>query len=970
VSQRGKKAPPPQPTGRKGRTAAWAALASLAAIVLALGIVRVAPGERAFRLTGKDRADALAPGFHFSLPFAGRIVRMGPGPLVVRGEVPLRSSEGATIAASYEVSAGVPDAGAGRVLGGAGGTAAGLEEMLRRAAVSGVETWGRGLSGEAIALGEGRSGAEDAIRSRLLADGFDPVQVRLGAATGSAEMQARLGAEALRRRAEKTGLKVAILGLDGADWEILDPLIRQGRVPNLASLKARAAYGPMKSMDPMLSPILWTTAATGRPPDQHGVIDFLVRDAATGKPVPMSSRARKVKALWNIAGDAGKTSAFVGWWATWPAEEIAGTLVSDRVAYSTFSFTPGLSDTSGATWPPDYFQRLRPLLVQPDAIPDGELRRFADGTHDEFRRLAGIVAGARSYHEAALDILKQGQPDLFSVYYQGIDEVGHRFQHFMPPKMEMVTADDFRRYRGTVEAYYIYQDELVGQVLKQLDRDTVVIVLSDHGFRNGTGRPPNEPPYVEGKPGLWHRRYGLFMMAGPQVKPGALDTTSLLDIAPTALYLLGLPKGEDMPGRVIEEAIAPDFLGRFPRRTVPTYEAIGRPLQPPGTLVAGGGAQGEVEKEMMEKLRSLGYISGGAGDGGAPGGAPGGGPQAGGASPQGGASPGATTLGGEALITAHVNEATLRLKAKDYARAEASVAEALKLSPDFVPALLLKAQIARERKDYATAIATARRVLEMDATGERQTYTQIARLYAESGRVDEGLQFMRSQVAAHPDLGEARAALGSLLLKSGDKAAAERDLLASLQIDPTLGDPLAELHTLYQGTAKIPTLEGIVRKGLALNDQSVVHHNWMGLILEWNKDRAGAEREFRRAMELDPDYAPTMANLGAMYGRSNRLDEAVAILKRAVAKDDSNLEAWVNLGAAQGRMNHPKEAIAALETARGKGMKTTTLYNALALAYLQDGQPKKAVEYLQQSLTIDPGQKEAQELLAAVRKRA
>jgi predicted AlkP superfamily phosphohydrolase/phosphomutase/tetratricopeptide (TPR) repeat protein len=970
VSQPRGPAPPPP---RKGRIAVWAGIIALAVLLLALGFVVVAPGERAFRLTGGESAEPLAPGIHFQLPFAGRIVRLATGPIVVRGEVPLRSSEGASLPASYEVNAGIPDAAAGRLLARAPSTAA-LEEGVRREAVAGVEGWGGGRSGEAIALGEGRSAAEEGIRSRLVAQGFDPVQVRVAGASGASEIQARLSADALRRRTEKTGLKVAILGLDGADWEILDPLIKQGRVPNLAGIKARGAYGPMKSMDPMLSPILWTTAATGRPPEQHGVIDFLVRDAATGKPTPVSSRARKVKALWNILGDVGRTSAFVGWWATWPAEEVEGTIVSDRVAYSTFSFTPGLSDASGATWPPDYFQRLRPLLVQQDGIPDQELKRFADATPDEFRRLAGIVAGARSYQAAGLDILKQGQPDLFSVYYQGIDEVGHRFQHFMPPKMEMVTASDFARYRGTVEAYYLYQDELLGQVLRRLDRDTVVIVMSDHGFRNGTGRPPNDPPYVEGKPGLWHRRYGIFLMAGPQVKPGALDTTSLLDVAPTALYLLGLPKGEDMPGRVVEEALAPEFLARFPRRAVPTYESIGRPLQPPGTLVAGGGAQGQVEKEMMEKLRSLGYISGGAGESGAPtangsgenGVTANGSPGAGAGNP----SVGAATLGGEALITAHINEATLRLKAKDYARAEASVAEALKLAPEFVPALLLKAQIARERKDYATALATARRVIEIDPKGERQTYTQIARLYAESGRVDEGLQFLRGQVAAHPDLGESRAALGALLLKSGDKVAAERELLASLQIDPTLGDPLAELHTLYQGTAKIPTLEGIVRKGLALNEQSVVHHNWMGLILEWNKDRAGAEREFRRAMELDPDYAPTMANLGAMYGRAGRLDEAVAILQRAVAKDDGNLEAWVNLGAAQGRLRHPKEAIAALETARGKGEKTTMLYNALGLAYLQDGQSKKAVEYLQESLVIDPGQKEVRELLEEVRKRA
>ena len=933
--------------------------ALLAVLLLALlSFVRVTPGERAFRVSG-DGAQTLAPGMH--LRFPGRIVRLPAGSLSVRGEVPLQSSEGAALAASYEVSAGIPDAAVAKLLAQA--SAAGdLEGSLRRAAVAGIEEWGRGLSGEAIALGEGRAAAEEAIRRRLAGEGYDPVRVRIAGAPGSSEMQAKLAAQAVRQRSEATGLKVAILGLDGADWEILDPLIQRGRVPNLAKLKARGAFGPMKSMDPMLSPILWTTAATGRPPEVHGVIDFLVRDPATGKPTPVSSRARKVKALWNILGEVGKTSAFVGWWATWPAEQIEGTMVSDRVAYSTFAFTPNLKDAAGATWPPDYFERIRPSLVAEEKVTDAELRRFADATPEEFRRLAKIVAGARSYHAAGLDLLRAGQPDLFSVYYQGIDEVGHRFQHFMPPKMAMVTAEEFRRYRNAVEEYYVYQDQLLGEVLARLDRDTVVMVMSDHGFRNGTGRPPNDPPYVEGKPGLWHRRYGIFIMAGPQVKPGPLDTTSLLDIAPTALYLLGLPKGEDMPGRVIEEGIEPRFLARFPRQTLPSYESIGHP-GPGNPVVAGGAAMGEVEKEMMEKLRSLGYISGGEG----------GIPEAPGGQPSGSTGldgPGADTLGGEALITAHVNEATLRLKAKDYARAEAAIAEALKLTPDFPPALLLKAQIARERKDYPTAIAVGKRVLAIDPEGERPSYTQMARVYAEANRIDEGLAYFRAQVAAHPDIGEARAGLGALLLKSGDHAAAERELLASLQIDPALGEPLAELHTLYRGTAKIPTLEGIVRKGLAKNDQSVVHHNWMGLILEWNRDLPGAEREFRRAMELDPDYAPTMANLGAMYGRSNRLDEAVAILKRAVAKDEGNLEAWVNLGAAQGRLRHPKEAITALETARGKGMKTTTLYNALALAYLQDGQTAKAVGYLNDSLALDPNQKEARELLGAVQRPA
>jgi predicted Zn-dependent protease len=110
-----------------------------------------------------------------------------------------------------------------------------------------------------------------------------------------------------------------------------------------------------------------------------------------------------------------------------------------------------------------------------------------------------------------------------------------------------------------------------------------------------------------------------------------------------------------------------------------------------------------------------------------------------------------------------------------------------------------------------------------------------------------------------------------------------------------------------------------------------------------------------------------MANLGALYGRSRRLPEAVEILKRAVAKDDNNLEAWINLGAAEGRMNHPKEAIVALETARRKGARSTTLYNALALAYMQDRQKERAVGYLKESLVIDPNQKDAKELLQAMK---
>jgi predicted AlkP superfamily phosphohydrolase/phosphomutase/tetratricopeptide (TPR) repeat protein len=936
-------------------------LAAVAALAF-LSLRRVGPSERAFRVGRWDsRAVRVAPGIRLVLPGLSRLVILPPDPLHLTGEVPVRTPEGSALNVSWEVTTGIGDETLATLLAGPlGGDDP--RAAVRRVASEAVDTWGRGATTEAIVLGEGKSKVEESIRTQLAAIGFDPVQVRIGMGGGAAGLQASLAQRALRERTVATGVKIALIGLDGADWEIIDPLIAAGRLPNLARLKARSAWGPMKSMDPMLSPLLWTTVATGKPPDQHGIIDFLVRDARTGKPVPVSSRARRVKALWNIVSDADRSADVIAWWATWPAEEINGHLVSDRVAYSTFSFTGDLKDQAGATWPAGYFEDIRPRVVDAAQIKDADLRTFANATPEEFRRLAKIVASARTYQAVALDLLARGQPDLFALYYQGIDEVSHRFAHFMPPKMAMVTQEDFERYRGTVEAYYDYQDRLLGEVLAKLDPRTTLIVVSDHGFRNGTGRPPNEPPYIEGKPGLWHRRYGIFMMAGPLTRPGKLDTTALLDVAPTVLYLLGLPTAEDMPGRIVDEAIDPAFRARFAVRTLPTYEGFGRSPRGPEDLVA----DSRVDEEMMEKLRSLGYIGGGPTGGAAgPGGVPAGNGEAGGSG--GGASGGAGGgTGGGALVTAHLNEATLLLKNKDYRGAEAAVAAALGMSPDLVPALILKAQIAREQKQYGAAIEAGKRVLAIDPEGEGQTYSQLARVYADNGQVAEGIDYLRGLERAHPGVGEIPAAIGSLLLKKGDSAGAEAELLKSLHINPALDEPLAELYTLYKDTDKITSLEGIVRQGLALNDQSIVHHNWMGLIYQWKQDLPRAEQEFRRAMELDPDYAATMANLGALYGRSHRLQDAVNILTRAVAKDDSNLEAWINLGAAQGRLNRPKEAIVALETARRKGARSTTLYNALALAYLQDHQKDRAVEYLKESLVIDPNQKDAKELLKAV----
>lgn len=963
---------PPAVAGRAGRRRRLI-LGGLSLAVAAglawMSLVRVGPGERAFRRTaGLGVAGPLTEGLHVVLPVAQSLIRIPEGPIRVASSVRVRSSEGIDLEIPYEAEARIEPAALAAFLSGAG-SGRSPESAITSAATEAVTAWGSGATIESLALLEGKGDVEGKLKAGLEKQGFQSVALRLQRARGAGDAVAAITSRALRDRMSETRVKIAIVGLDGADWEIINPLMAKGQLPNLARLKARGAWGNMKTMMPWLSPLLWTSVATGKPPEEHGIIDFLAKDPKTGQVVPVSSRWRKVKALWNMFTDAGRSSSFIAWWATWPAEPIQGTMVSDRVAYSLFGFVSSEPETRAATYPEEYFQSIRPKLTDARSISLDEIRRFADVTQVEFaslrrqveedpksayrapvNHLTKILASQKSYHAVALDILKRGQPDLFSVYYQGIDEVCHRFAHYMPPKMDMVTEPEYAKYREVVATYYRYQDRLLGEVLANLSPDTVVMVLSDHGFQSGGGRPRDDPPYIEGKPGLWHRRYGVVVIAGPGIKAIHLDTTSLLDVAPTVLYLAGLPVARDMPGRVIQEAIDESFLKRYPVRFIPSYESVGRPLDEDRPIVASSAA----DQELVENLRSLGYVGGGAGT-----------PPAGGetggvaAVPEGGAAE-------DTLITAHLNEAGIFLKSKDYARAQAALDEALRAQPGYIPALQLQIELADAQKDYARSIRVARSIIETNADQDRAVYLKLGHAYRDADRTGEGIAYFQGLRVERPDVPEIRAALGSLLLKEGKVEDAERELVEALKMNPALSDPLADLHTLYRGTPRVLTLEPIVRRGLELDDKSLVHLNWMGMIYEWKRDIPEAERTFKRALELDPDYAPTMANLGALYGRNGRLREAVDILKRAVAKDPDNVESWVNLGAAQGRMGQSREAIRALETARDKGVRTTTLYNALALSYLQDHQKDKAVQFLKESLQIDPNQKDAVALLQEV----
>jgi hypothetical protein len=171
--------------------------------------------------------------------------------------------------------------------------------------------------------------------------------------------------------AGETPRPVILVGLDGADWQAIEPLAEAGRLPSFARLRAAGRTGVLKATPPLLSPILWTTIATGRRPEDHQVLDFMV-DLPAGGQAPTGVSQRRVAALWNILSARGRQVAVVGWWATAPAENVRGVVVSDRV-------TPHLLQESralphGAISPPSEGARLAsascgPRLRRADVLP-------------------------------------------------------------------------------------------------------------------------------------------------------------------------------------------------------------------------------------------------------------------------------------------------------------------------------------------------------------------------------------------------------------------------------------------------------------------------------------------------------------------------------------------------------------------------------------------------------------------------
>lgn len=402
--------------------------------------------------------------------------------------------------------------------------------------------------------------------------------------------------------------KVLLVGWDAADWKVIVPLMRAGAMPTIRRLVEQGVSGNIATLFPSLSPMLWTSIATGKRPYKHGIHGFIEpRPDGTGIQ-PMTNVSRKCKAVWNILNQSGLRSIVVGWWPSHPAEPINGVMVSD--AYTKAPRKPGDPGNlpAGAVHPPRCLAELAELRVHPMEMTAEQVIAFVPEAKDIDQeadpRLSvcmRIVAECTTVHTAATHLLETEPWDFAAVYYDAIDHFSHGFMRFHPPKQEYVSDEDFRFYQHVVTMGYIYHDMMLNRLMELAGEDVTVILLSDHGFHPDHLRRTAIPTEPAG-PATEHRDYGIFVISGPGIRKGeTIHSVGLLDVTPTVLATFGLAVGEDMDGQVLTSV----FETEPQIRIIPSWEDVpGESGEHPEDYQL----DAVESKEAIEQLVALGYI--------------------------------------------------------------------------------------------------------------------------------------------------------------------------------------------------------------------------------------------------------------------------------------------------------------------------------------------------------------------------
>jgi len=397
--------------------------------------------------------------------------------------------------------------------------------------------------------------------------------------------------------------KVLVIGWDAADWKTINPLMDAGYMPALNSLVNQSVISNLATLDPPLSPMLWTSIATGKRPYKHGIIGFAetTADGSTVKPVTINNR--KCKAIWNILSEQGYKTHVVGWWPSHPAEKINGVSISNFFQRASRPINEPWVMKEGTVSPPEKAEQFAKMRVHPGELTENHIAAFVPlyGKVDQKKdhslvALSKIIADNATIHCAATYIMEYEDWDFMAVYYDGIDHFNHAFVKYHPPKQDHIADEDFEIYKNVITAGYRFHDHMLARLLELAGDDCTIVLLSDHGFHPDHMRRQFIVREMAG-PASEHSQYGILCVKGEGIKKDEIIYgSSVLDITPTLLTLFDLPVGADMDGKplisIFEEKVIP--------QTIETWEAENKNEEPASDI--------SMDPEALQQLIDLGYM--------------------------------------------------------------------------------------------------------------------------------------------------------------------------------------------------------------------------------------------------------------------------------------------------------------------------------------------------------------------------
>lgn len=692
--------------------------------------------------------------------------------------------------------------------------------------------------------------------------------------------------------------KVLLIGWDAADWKIINPLLDSGMMPALESLVNNGVMANLATLDPPLSPMLWTSISTGKYADRHGILGF-TEPAPDGKGIrPSMITSRKVKAIWNILSQTGYKTNVVGWWPSHPAEPINGISISNFYQKSTNEYGEKWKIAHGTVHPESKEKLFAELRIHPGELTQAHILPFVPNAvkidQEKDKRLSSILkitAECSSIHAAATYILENEEWDFTAVYYDAIDHYCHGFMNFHPPKMENIPDDSFKMYKGVVEGGYIYHDMMLSRLLQFTDENTYVILISDHGFHSDHLRPKGLPEEPAG-PAWQHRDYGIFVMKGPGViKDERIYGANLLDITPTILTLFGLPIGRDMEGKPLiqsfEDTPEPDYIDSW-------EEIEGEAGMHPKELQRDPIA----EKAAMDQLIELGYIE----------------------------KPGENAA---RQIEKTVNESQFYL-----------------------------ARVMMNKNNFSEAAPILENLYTKNSNVVRYAF-QLAKCYDSLGKIDEASEIVEKIIRYEEEIrpGEEAEEFDKKFSELKRKAEKEGKKFNEKEIIKNRPDPDKKVEYpqlfLLKGTLEYAkknykaALENLYRAEKS-DPQLPQLHQQLGNVFLRMYRRKDAERAFKKALEIDPESARARLGMSNVMLRKKDYQAAAEYALNAIGLFYHFPAAHLNLGIALSKMAMYEKAVEAFRVCLNMSPGLTRAHRYLSFIYLYKLNDKeKADEHIE-----------------------